>query len=164
MQTVFRDHVAGTGSVVIGAAANAIISASEVVPAVGSSAHLRLRREGQQGTVGSFNGTNGLSGIPIISGKITTCTIHNNKMPAKLTVTKIVTNDNGVRRGQQFHIEGCNTTVTFRCSDRFCGGRLPHQRDRRTFGLRWVHWWRIVLPTDRSTWSLVRRIFAHHER
>jgi hypothetical protein len=85
----------GTGEFLIGAAANAILSVTEVIPSGWTLGTPICQVEGQESTTGSYDSNGTMSGIPIVSGKFTTCTFTNAKQPAELTVTKVVINDNG---------------------------------------------------------------------
>ena len=114
---------AGTGSGIIGAAANAVMSVSEVVPAGWILSPASCQVEGQQTTAGSFDGVATVSGIPIVSGKFTTCTFTNAKQPAKLTVTKVVTTDNGgTAVASDFTLKVGNTVVTSGVQGQFPAG------------------------------------------
>jgi len=86
----------GVGNVTIGAETNVTESVTEVVPTGWTLSTASCQVEGSQSTTGSFDpNSKMIFGISIASGKVTTCTFSNTLQPSKLTVTKLLPNDNG---------------------------------------------------------------------
>jgi hypothetical protein len=106
--------VDGAGEVMIGAEINATESVTEIVPAGWQLQSASCQVEGEQTTTGTYDAdSHTISGIAIDSGKFTTCTFTNAEQPAKLTVTKVLPNNNGSTAVvSDFTLKVGNTVVT----------------------------------------------------
>jgi hypothetical protein len=86
----------GTGSIGLSLAKDTIASIQEAAPGSQwdfTSAGCTVEGGGSAGTLDPTTRT--ISGITIIPDTVTTCTFVNSRKPATVTVTKVVTNDNG---------------------------------------------------------------------